>query len=717
MTKLWYILPLLFIPEIFQSSLIADEGMWMPHQMKMLNLESKGLKFNPDDLYKEDGTGLMSAVVNLGGGTGSFISDKGLILTNYHVAFGALQRASDPEHNYLQNGFLANTYSEEIPAPGNVARVLISYEDVTDKINNELKDDMSPLERYNVIDVVIKKIVNEAESKESDLYASIASAYSGNQYYLYTFKNIKDIRIVYAPPHDLGNFGGEVDNWIWPRHTCDFTFFRAYVSPDGRGVDYDPNNVPYKPIVHLNIAKNDLKNGDLTFIMGYPGITYRNYSTAELIFDIDLMKYSIEERVEYIDFFEMASKKSKAIEIKYASMLKGLYNGLKNYRGKLEGFNRADLVTIKRKSDQLYKQWAQKNISKAEIYIDIVDKINSFFESEYKAFFWRNRAVTSIISPYRGPAILSQAYLIVRISLESQKPDMERDFDYQQRNMTRLIQRIKLADRGYDPAVDKDYTIFRFSKMADQPRDRLPEFIKSIMTLPGGITSWVTTAFENTKLINPDYCLSLLQKSPEELKSLNDPLINLAFEIEKEAAELRVQSHSMNQIKSDLKKIYIKGLLEMHEGLLASDANSTIRFTYGPVKGYVPRDAVYYEPFTSVKGVIEKDTGEFPFNVPEKIKSLHNSKDFGNYMNLQLGDVPACFLNTTNVTGGNSGSPTLDANGDISGVVFDMTYESVIGDYYVIPEYQRVISVDIRYILFVTDKFSGATHLIKEMGI
>ncbi len=672
---------------------------------------------DPDNLYKKDDTGLMSAVVNLGGGTGSFVSDKGLILTNHHVAFGALQRASDPEHNYLQDGFLAKTFSEEIPAPGNVARVLISYQEVSDQINKELKEDMSPLERYNAIDLSKKKLVKEAESKGPDLYASIASAYSGNQYYLYVFKNIKDVRIAYAPPRDLGNFGGEVDNWMWPRHTCDFSLFRAYVSPEGLGVDYSPDNVPYEPIAHLKIAKSGVKEGDFTFIMGYPGKTYRNYSTPELVFDIELLENSIKERLEYIDFFEKASKKSEAVEIKYAGMLKGLYNGLKNFRGKLEGFTKADLVNVKKETDRQYKKWAQQDKSREENYSNIVDKINTYFESEYKAFYWKNRAVTSLISYYRGPTVLSQAHLIVRIAIESQKQDMERDFSYQERNMPRLIRRIKLAERRYDPAVDNDYTIFRLNKLADQPEDRIPGFMKPMIGEQDGITSRVTTAFEKTKLTDPEYRLSLIKKSPDELKALNDPLIDLAFEIEKEVSKLRIQRRGINQKLSDMKKIYIKGLLEMHEGRLASDANSTIRFTYGPVKGYTPRDAIFYEPLTTLKGVIDKDTGEYPFNVPEKIKTLHKEKDFGNYMVPELGDVPTCFLNTTNVTGGNSGSPTLDANGDIAGVVFDMTYESVIGDYYIIPELQRVISVDIRYVLFVTDKFSGASHLIKELDL
>jgi hypothetical protein len=708
---------MLLVLVTLNSTLIADEGMWMPHQMKMLKLEKQGLRMDPDDLYKEDGTGLMSAIVNMGGGTGSFVSEKGLILTNHHVAFGALQRASDPEHNYLEDGLLANSYSEELPSPGSVARVLLRYEEVTDQITSDINDDMSPLERYNSIDLAKKKIVKEAESNGIDLYASIASAYSGNQYYLYIFKNIKDVRIAYAPPRDLGNFGSETDNWMWPRHTCDFTFFRAYVSPEGLGVDYSEDNVPYKPEVHLKIASNNLKDGDFTFIMGYPGTTYRNYSTPELIFDVDLMKNSIKERLEYIDFFEKASKKSKAIEIKYASMLKGLYNGLKNYRGKLEGFAKADVVNLKKATDNKYIQWAaQDKISSTE-FAYIVEKIDRFFETEYKSFYWKNRNISYLTSYYRGPAVLSQAHLIVRISLESQKPDMERDFQYQERNMPRLIQRIKLAERRYDPEVDMEYTLFRLNKLAEQPDDRIPGFLKSIIEYSGSITSWVTNAFNKTKLADPDYRLSLVKKSPEELKALNDPLIDLAFKIEEEVSALRIQKKSVDQKHSDLDRIYKKGLLEMNEGQLASDANSSLRFTYGPVKGYAPRDAVYYEPFTTLKGVIDKDTGEFPFNVPEKIKTLHQNREFGSYISPDLGDVPACFLNTTNVTGGNSGSPTLDANGDVAGLVFDMTYESVIGDYYVIPDYQRVISVDIRYVLFVTDKFSGATHLIEEMGL
>jgi hypothetical protein len=690
---------------IIQFHGIADDGMWMPHQMKMLNLETEGLEMNPGDLYKPDGTGLMSAVVDLGGGTANFVSAKGLLFTNHHVAFNALQRASDPEHNYLQHGFLAKTTAEEIQAPGYTAGVLISYKEVTGQIFDRLKDGMSPLERYKAIDLGKKKLVQQAEAGGQDLFAEVASMYAGNQYYLFIYKHIKDIRIVYAPPRDLGNFGGEVDNWMWPRHTCDFTFLRAYVS------------VPYEPKVYFRIADKGLQDGDFTFIMGYPGKTYRNFSSPELIFNIEKLEKSIEDRLKYISFFEEASQKSEAIEIKYATTLRSLYNGLKNYRGKLEGFTKAGLVNKKEESDRQFHQWVQKENSRSQPYGGIIERIDNFMESQYKDFYWKEFELRDLVYYRGGAALLRQGYIIVRIVLERRKPDLERDKHYQERSLPKLVSNIKLAERSYDLDVDKEYTILRLQKLADLSGERVPQFLQSIIDQPGGITSWATSAFQNTKITTPEYRLSLIEKTPDELKALKDPLIDFGFELEKELSGLRETKHIMDQKLEDLKRIYIKGMLEMRNNHMAPDANSTIRFTFGPVKGYFPRDAVYYQPFTTLKGVIEKDTGEYPFHVPEKLKILNQDKNFGKYAAPELGDVPACFLNTTNVTGGNSGSPTINARGEIVGIVFDMTYESVIGDYYIIPELQRVINADIRYVLFVTEKFSGATHLIKEMGL
>jgi hypothetical protein len=689
--------------------------MWMPHQMKMLNLEKQGLKLNPDDLYKPNGTGLMSGVVDLGGGTGSFVSNKGLILTNHHVAFGAIQRASDPEHNYLQNGFLANSYLEEIQALGYTAGVLINYREITDQIEKELNEGMTASEKYDAIDLVEKEIIKEAEQAGPDVYAEIGSVYSGNQYYLFTYKKIKDLRIVCAPPRDLGNFGGEADNWMWPRHTCDYSFLRAYVSPEGIGIEYSPDNVPYESKVHFKIAKEHVKENDFTFLMGYPGKTYRNFSTPELIFDIDKLENSIEKRLKYISFFEEASKINESIKIRYASMLKGLYNGLKNYRGKLEGFAKADLVNLKKEKDKKFNEWISQNEDRNK-YSGIINKIDAYLESKYKSFYWNEYELKNLSNYRYGPSLLFQAHTIARLAIERQKPDMERDAEYQERNIPRLSRYIKLAERRYDPEVDKNYMTMRLNEFLELPQEQIPEFIKKMQDRKGGIPYRVKVAYEQTRLTDSDFRLDLMDKSPQELKALKDPLLDFAFELEDELAKMREQEHIMNQKLTDLKKIYKKGLLEMTGNSIAPDANSTIRFTSGPIKGYVPKDAVYYNPISTLKGVIEKDTGEYPFNVPQKLKTLYQQKDFGNYLNPQIGDVPACFLNTTNVTGGNSGSPTINANGEIIGVVFDMTYESVIGDYYVIPEYQRVISVDINYVLFVTEKFMGAKYLIEEMG-
>ncbi len=314
---------------------VADDGMWMPHQMKTLDLKALGLRMDPGDLYKTDGTGLMSAVVNLGGGTGEFVSAEGLVLTNHHVAYGAIQRASSKESDYITDGFLARERAEEIPAQGYTAGVLLGYEDVTAKVNAYFKPGMTPRQRYDAFEKAQKEIVAAAEKGGKDLRCTLASMYSGNAYYLYTFKQIRDVRLVYAPPQDLGNFGGETDNWMWPRHTCDFSFLRAYVAPDGTAADFSPSNVPYKPKVWLRLSVDGFKEGDFTFVMGYPGRTYRNYALAELKADQENMAQRIKDTQELISFYEAAGKADKEVEIRYAGLVKGLYNGLKNRQGKL----------------------------------------------------------------------------------------------------------------------------------------------------------------------------------------------------------------------------------------------------------------------------------------------------------------------------------------------------------------------------------------------
>lgn len=697
---------------------LAEDGMWMPHQMTELNLKAFGLKMNPEDLYKKDGTGLMSAIVSLGGGTGEFVSSEGLILTNHHVAFGALQRASSEEKDFIENGFIAWSKAEEIPAIGYIADVLLGYEDVTEKVSASIEPGMTLIQRYEALDRIKKELISEAEKSGKDIRATVAAMYSGNQFYLFKYKRIKDIRLVYAPPQDLGTYGGDIDNWMWPRHTCDFSFLRAYVSKDNEGVDYSQDNVPYQPKSVLKISLEGFDEGDFSFVMGYPGRTYMNQTLSELELDIDFMKKRIELYQNIIAFLEKAGEQSRSVQIKYASKIKGLNNSLKNYQAKIEGMGKIDLIGKKKQAEKDFMEWANKSAERQRRFASSLSQMNVFMKKD-----GRHRARTNLldqlVSSYLGSTLLSQGHTIYRTVDERQKPDMEREPAYQERNLFYIKQGVRLAESGYDLDADRAFFKFRLKGLLGTPVEQIPEAFKNVLAQNSeeAVENYVDSLYEGTSLADVNRRLELLDSSQEALEELDDPMINLAAALEKEMKLLRAEEKALDQERLELKKTYLEALLEMKEGRLAPDANSTIRFTYGFMKGYQPRDAVFYSHQTSLSGVFEKETGEFPFHVPEKLKELHSAKDYGRYADPKLDDIPACFLNTTSVTGGNSGSPTLNANGEQIGIIFDMTYESVISDYYIVPELQRTISVDIRFVLFITEKFSNAKHLLEEIGI
>ena len=696
----------------------ADDGMWLPHQMKELNLESQGLKMDPGNLYKENGTGIMNAVVRIGeGASGAFVSSKGLILTNHHVAFGAVQRASDKEHDYITDGFLAHSTAEEIQARGTYVSVLLGYRDVTPMVLKQLKPRMTPEQRYRTLEKIEKELIARTEKQGKDLYCMFKSMYDGNKYYLFTFKRLWDVRIVYAPPNALGSYGGEVDNWMWPRHTCDFTFLRAYVSRDNEGVLYNPDNVPYQPESFLKVSLEGVKEDDFTFIMGYPGRTQRNYTASEFQFEVEDMEQRIDIYKSRIDFFERAGKDDRGVEIKYASMVKGLNNGLKNYLGKLEGFQKHSIVEKKKKFEEKLIQWIEQEPQRREKYGNILSDIENFMKINID-FYRKKERTDDLVNSRRSPALLSQAYLIYRTVEEKQKPDLQREPGFQERDLQDIRMRIEVAERSYHLETDKAYLKFWMEQIKTQDKSTWPTALLPVFEKgPGEIDRYVDELYASTRLTDPEKRLQLIELKPVDLFKRNDPMIKLAVELDKELKVLREQKKILDQERQDLKMVYMAALLEMNQGRIAADANSTIRFTYGPVKSYRPRDAVNYLAQTSLTGVIEKETGTFPFEVPGKLKKLYQDRDFGRYTDKNLNDIAACFINTANVTGGSSGSPILNARGEMIGIVFDMVYESVIGDFFIVPELQRVISVDIRYVLFITEKFSGAGYLLEEMGL
>lgn len=697
----------------------ADDGMWMPHQIKDLDLKARGLKMAPGDLYREGGAGLVNAVVIFGGGgTGEFVSSEGLILTNHHIAFDALQRESTPDRDILTDGFVAMTRETEMPAKGYSVDVLLGYREVTEEILAALSPDMSPGQRHDAIDQAEKRLIADAEKEATDIRASVASMFSGNAYYLFRFKRISDIRLVYAPPQSLGRFGGEIDNWMWPRHSSDFAFMRAYVSPDNVGVEYSEENVPYRPPSVLKVSLEGFKEGDFAFVVGYPGYTHRNKTVAELRSDLDVLERRSEGYREVISFLEEAGRDDREIELRYANCVRALHNRVKNYGAKLEGIEKRDVIEQKTAQEEEFSAWVAASEERRQRYGRALARIEDFMPG-YERQSLKGDLLEALAQPHACRTLLGQATTIYRTVAERQKPDLDRDPDYQERNLPTIRTGVEVANQELDVATDRALLKHRLATLSRQSADLVPAALRDLLDKGSVevIDDFVDGLYEGTVLADPRQRLELLDLDLEALMARNDPLIRLAAELEEEMKELRGAREALDQERQDLRKVYLAARLEQTQGRLAPDANVTIRFTSGAFEGYSPRDAVSYLPQTTLTGLIEKDEGGYPFLVPPAVTEMYRNKDFGRYLDEKLQDVPVCLLTSTLITGGNSGSPTFNAKGELVGVVFDMTYDGVITDYFDVPEVRRTISVDIRNVLFLTEKLGGATHILEELGL
>lgn len=699
----------------------ADEGMWLLQLMQEQHLadrmKAQGLLLEADDIYNPNRVSLKDAVGIFGGGcTGEIISPDGLILTNHHCGYGAIQQHSSVEHDYLTDGFWAKSRKEELPTPGLKFKFVERIVDVTDKVNNKVKSGEVKEEETFEYDF-LKKLADE-ELKASDLNgkagisAQALPFYAGNKFYLIYLKTYSDVRMVAAPPSSIGKFGGETDNWMWPRHTCDFSVFRIYADANGEPAEYNENNVPLKAKKHLAISLKGINEGDYAMIMGFPGSTNRYLTQSEVK---QRMHSTNEPRIRIRGVRQDVLKKEMAasdkVRIQYASK----YAGSSNYWKNSIGMNKAiiDNKVLETKAEQEAKFAAFAKAKGNTDYEKVVSEIDAAIEKSNPILY----NYTCFREVFQGGIEFGTPYLILDKLKEAIK---NKDKEAINKNIETLKKvYADIHNKDYDHEVDRKVAKALLPLYAEMvPADALPAFYTTIQKdFKGNYDAYVDHCYDN----------SIFSNEANFNKFIKKPTVK-AIEKDPMTAYVRAKYDLMDKLGNELAesmkgmdllhKTYVRGLCEMYSPEpKAPDANFTVRLTYGNVKSYNPKDGVHYKYYTTLKGVMEKEDPTNPeFVVPTKLKELYETKDFGRYA-LPNGDMPACFLTTNDITGGNSGSPVINGNGELIGAAFDGNWESLSGDINFDNNLQRCIAVDIRYVLFIIDKLGGCKHLIDEMTI
>ena len=711
---------------LLSSSLPAEEGMWMPQQMPELAARLKALGFTGDAKTFADLTGQpMGAVVSLGGCTASFVSPDGLIVTNHHCVTGGLQFNSTPQRNLLKDGYLAKNRDEELPnGPGSRVFVTTSVVEVTASITGGIDAKATDRERYDLIDRRVKERI--ATCEKSGQRCNVASFFDGLKYFEIAQMEIKDVRLVYAPAEGIGVFGGETDNWRWPRHTGDWSFLRAYVGRDGKPAVYSKDNVPFKPKHWLKVSTTGIKPGELVFVTGYPGRTQRHQTYSEVKETTEYtMPLAIRRAREQLVILDQLTKQNPAIALKVAGRVQGLNNGLTNQLGMLEGLTKGGSLDRKQQQEKELESWIAADPARQKKYGDVLPALRAL-QAESEKTRERNSmlATLSMASGYLGAA-----QTLYRLSVERAKPDMEREAGFQQRDWPRLRDAQDRLQRTLDVTVDRallHWAMFLASALnPDQRIVALDEAAGLRAAMPAAesgkaIDAYLQTLFADTKLGDREFRLGLMEKSTADLVATKDPFILLAAALDPLVEANREAMKSRAGARSRLAPRYMEAMLAKAGGLVAPDANSTLRVTYGQVKGVDAKDGLFYKPQTTLAGIVQKQTGDGDFNAPQvqldAIKALRAGKKTS-YLDKALGDVPVNFLSTVDTTGGNSGSPTLNAKGELVGLLFDGTYESVASNYVFDTVSTRSIHVDVRYMLWNMADVDGAGHLLEEMGI
>ncbi len=709
---------LLLLTVLIYGSVKADEGMWLPSLIYKLNIsemQKMGLELSAEDIYSINNSSLKDAVVALDRGscTAEVVSKDGLLLTNHHCGFGEIQSHSSVEHDYLQDGFWAMSRDEELPNPGKTVTFLIRVEEVTDQVLADVTDQMSAEERGKKIEEESNKL--EMEAKGDTHYETyVRSFFDSNKYFLFVVETFKDIRLVGAPPQALGKFGGDTDNWMWPRHTNDFSMFRIYCGPDGSPAEYSEENVPYQPKHFLPVSLKGVEEGDFAMIMGYPGRTNR-YETS---FGVEnTMKITNTTRIvvreQLLDIWGDYMSTSQKARIQYASKFARSANYYKYSIGQNKGLTNLRVVEKKKAIEEEFTNWVNADNARKEKYGDALSLIENSFQNDEldKARAFMGEALM------RGPEIFMFAYRARSLTELLEKP--EENKERIERMTARMKEGMDNFYKDYDAATDQKVVGALLKLYADNnPEKYHPSFFSEVKKkYKGDFTKFAEKLFQKSMFDSKEELNEFLENP--SLKTLEkDMVFGSAKDIFEKYRELNEMGGEEREMRAQGERLFVAGLMEMQpDRIFYPDANSTMRLTYGQVLDYEPRDGVTYNYYTTTDGYLEKEIpGDPEFDVPARMKELLLDKNYGRYAD-DDGYLHACFITNNDITGGNSGSPVINAKGELIGIAFDGNWEAMSGDIAFEPDLQRCINVDIRFVLWVIDVYAGATHLTDEMEI
>lgn len=704
------------------SVCFADEGMWQPRQLPELTdrLMELGLEISPESLSSLDKFP-MNAVVSLGGCSASFVSPNGLIVTNHHCVYGSIQYNSSPENNLLTDGFLAKNTEDEIrAAPGTRVYVTQEVTDVTERTKEGLTERMLGIDRYQTIEQNRKAIIAECEASGIHRCA-VSSFHQGLNYFLIKRLEIRDIRLVYVPATSIGKYGGDIDNWQWPRHTGDFGFYRAYVNRNGMPADYSENNVPYQSNNFLEVSRVGVEKGDFVMGVGYPGSTNRYRTVAEIENQFTWFYPKARQmREDIVSIIEENTAPGSQARLAYENTVASLNNYAKNYQSMVESYVRSDFIDRSHRFESDLSDWINSEDGRSNRYSGSVLQLKALIEENQQS---RER---SLVNSYMSYASLpTTAQRLYRLAIERQKPDTERETGYQERDLRRFRQSMQSISRRYDETVDKAILSYMLAQYANLPEQLRSQSLDSFYQIGNTfdqdrVNQIIEESYSQSSLAEETSRMTWIESTVEEFEASDDPFIQYAVASHDERMALEQVGKEQSGRLQYWRPQYMEAVIAYNRSLgqpIYADANSSLRVTFGRVQGNEPKDGLVNLPFTTLEGILGKDTGLDPFNAPQKQLDLIRSKEYGAYELPSLGSVPVNFLADLDITGGNSGTAAMNSKAQLVGLLFDGVYESIIGDWDFDQAKNRAIAVDSRYMLWVMEYMDEAKHLLEEMTI